>query len=185
MNLAETVQIMAVIRSEYPDFCKGFSQDELERKAALWQEMFADDSAGLVGAAVKAIIAADQREFSPKIGHIKEMMRSLTAAGELDEDQAWERIRRAASNSGYGAREEYERLPEGLRQMCSPGQLYEWSQMDADVFNSVIGSHFRKSYRARRESRRRDALLPADVKRLLTGLAEGAALEGGTSTGIS
>lgn len=179
MNLTETLQIMAVLRSEYPDFCKGFSQDELERKAALWQEMFADDDAWLVGAAVKAIIASDQREFSPKIGHIKEVMRSLASPGELDENQAWERIRRAASRSGYGAREEYERLPEGLQRMCSPGQLYEWSQMDSDVFNSVIGSHFRKSYRVRQESRRRDALLPSEVKRLIAEASGRMALEDG------
>lgn len=179
MNLTETLQIMAVIRSEYPDFCRGCSQEDIDRKAALWQEMFSGDDAGLVGAAVKAIIASDQREFAPKISHIKEAMRRLTDQDELDEDEAWQLLRKAVSRSGYGAQKEYDQLPEELQRMCSPGQLYEWSQMDSDVFNSVVASHFRKTYRARRDSRRRDALLPTDVKRFLAGFSERTALEAG------
>lgn len=179
MNLTETLQIMAVLRSEYPDFCRGFSQEELERKAALWQEIFSGDDAGLVGAAVKSIIVADQREFAPKVSHIKEEMRKLTSADDLDEDQAWELIRVAVSRSGYEAQKEYDKLPDVLQEMCSPGQLHEWSQMDSDVFNSVIGSHFRRAYRARQQSRKRDALLPPEVKQVIAGVAARAALESG------
>lgn len=179
MNLTETLQIMAVIRSEYQDFCKGFSQEELERKTALWQEIFSDDDAGLVGAAVKSIIVSDLREFAPKASHIKEEMRKLTGTYDLDEDQAWELIRLAVSRSGYEAQKEYDKLPEALRGMCSPGQLYEWSQMDSDVFNSVIGSHFRRTYRVRQQNQRRDALLPPKVKQVVAGVAECTALESG------
>lgn len=180
MNLKETLKIMAVIKSEYPGFGgRDLSGSDLDRKAAFWQEMFADDDYNLVAAALKCFIAEDTRGFAPSIGQIKDSMLRLTGAGGMDEDRAWERIRLAASRSGYGAREEYERLPEELRRMCSPGQLYEWSQMDSDVFNSVIGSHFRKSYRARQESQRRDALLPADVRRVLAGVSGPMALEDG------
>lgn len=179
MNKAETLKVMAIIRSEYSDFCKGFSDSDIERKAALWQKLFADDDAKLVNAAIIAIITSDQREFAPKPSHIKEAMRQLTSPNELDEDQAWELLRRAATHSAYGAQEEYDRLPKSLQGMCSPGQLYEWSQMDSDVFNSVIGSHFRKSYRVRQQSQRMDALLPASVKRVLAGVSERMALEDG------
>ena len=178
MNLNETLRIMAVIRSEYPSFGgRDLSGGDLDRKAALWQEMFADDEYALAAAALKCFIIEDTKGFAPSVGQIKGIMARLADGGGMDEERAWELLRRAASRSAYGAREEYERLPEELRHMCSPGQLYEWSQMDSDVFNSVIGSHFRKSYRARQESRRRDALLPAEVKRLIAGAAGQAALE--------
>lgn len=179
MNKTETLQVMAILRSEYSDFCRGFSDSDIERKAALWQKLFSNDDAKLVNAAIIAIITSDQREFAPKPSHIKEVMRQLTAPDELDEDQAWELIRYAAAHSAYGAQEEYDRLPKNLQEMCSPGQLYDWSQMDSDVFNSVIGSHFRKSYRARQQSQRRGSLLPADVKRVLAGVSERMALEDG------
>lgn len=180
MNLKETLQIMAVIKSEYPSFGgRDLSGSDLDRKAALWQEMFADDDYRLAAAALKCFIAEDTKGFAPSIGQIKDIMVRLMDADGMDEDRAWELLRQAVSRSGYGAREEYDRLPEELRRMCSPGQLYEWSQMDSDVFNSVIGSHFRKSYRARRESQRRDALLPADVRRVLAGASDRMALEDG------
>lgn len=180
MNLKETAKIMAVIKSEYPSFGgRDLTDADYDRKTALWREMFADDSYELVSAALKCFIAEDTKGFAPSIGQIKDIMVRLMDAGGMDEDRAWELLRQAVSRSAYGAREEYDRLPEGLRRMCSPGQLYEWSQMDSDVFNSVIGSHFRKSYRARRESQRRDALLPADVRRVLTVASDRMALEDG------
>lgn len=106
-------------------------------------------------------------------------MHQLSSAGGLDAAQAWELLREAASRSGYGAREEYDRLPPEVQEMTSPGQLFEYSQMDADVFASVIGSNFQKAYRVRQESRRRDALLPPEVKQVIAGVAARAALESG------
>ncbi len=180
MNLKETAKIMAVIKSEYPSFGgRDLTDADYDRKTALWREMFADDSYDLVSAALKCFIAEDIKGFAPSIGQIKGIMVRLTDAGDMDEDRAWELLRRAASRSGYGAQEEYDSLPEELRRMCSPGQLYEWSQMDSDVFNSVIGSHFRKSYRARKDSLRLDTLLPTDVKRFIAGAAKRVALKDG------
>ena len=87
-------------------------------------------------------------------------------------------MRRAASRSAYGAREEFERLPEDIRRIVgAPSQLFEWSQMDSDVFNSVVASNFQRAWTARTESRRRQALLPGGVRRVIAGLAERMALE--------
>lgn len=180
MNLHETGMVLDVLETAYPRMFSGPGSFDRQKTLGLWAKMFADDDAAVVAAAAKCFIAGDTKGFAPSIGQLKNIMLRLRDPGGLDEDQAWELIRKAASNSGYGAREEYERLPEDLRRICSPGQLYEWSQMDSDVFNSVVGSNFRRSWRARLESRRRDALLPADVKQALAGAAERMALGDGT-----
>ena len=52
--------------------------------------MFADDDVALVGAAVKSIIVAGEREFAPSIGQVKaEMQRIVTKRGGAG--GAWER----------------------------------------------------------------------------------------------
>lgn len=172
MTRQETGIIMDILATAYPGFYNRPGAPDRMQTLNLWMEMFADDDVAFVAAAVKSFIASDTKGFPPHIGAIKNAMHSLTRTGEMDEDQAWELLRNAASRSGYGAQEEYDKLPEDLRRMCSPGQLFEWSQMDSDVFNSVVGSHFRKSYRARQESRRQDALLPADVKKVISVISE-------------
>lgn len=179
MNLEQTGIIMDILRTAYPRFYSGPKAPDMRQTLQLWNELFKDDDAALVAAAVKSYIVTDIEGYPPHIGAIKAAMYQLTSAGDLDEQEAWELVRRAASRSGWGAQEEYDKLPEAVRKMTSPGQLYEWSQMDSDAFNSVVASNFRRSWRVRQESRRRDALLPAEVRRAITGAARRMALEDG------
>lgn len=185
MTRKETAVIMQILKTAYPRFYGGTEAPDMADTLRLWAEMFAGDDVALVAAAVKCFIAGDEKGFAPSIGQIKGLMAQLSSPEGLDEEQAWELLRRAASNSAYGAQEEFRRLPESLQRMCSPGQLYEWSQMDSSVFNSVVGSHFRKSYRARQEARRRDALLPPDVKQFLSGLSRPLSLEEGKPSAVT
>jgi len=177
MTLEETGAVMDVLRTAYPRFYGGPEAPDEVQTLKLWRGMFLDDDVAAVLAAVKCFIAEDQKGYAPSIGQIKNIMVRLMDRDSLDETQAWELLRRAAANSAYEARAEYERLPECVQSMCSPGQLYEWSQMDTDVFNSVVASHFQRSWRSRREDRRLSALLPSDVRRVLDGVAQRMALE--------
>ena len=166
MTRQETGVIMDVLTAAYPRFYSGPDAPDKRQTVNLWAEMFADDDVALVAAAVKSYIAADRKGFPPHIGAIKNAM------------LAWALVRRAASRSAYGAREEFERLPEDIRRIVgAPSQLFEWSQMDSDVFNSVVASNFQRAWTARTESRRRQALLPGGVRRVIAGLAERMALE--------
>ena len=178
MTRQETGVIMDVLTAAYPRFYSGPDAPDKRQTVNLWAEMFADDDVALVAAAVKSYIAADRKGFPPHIGAIKNAMPELTRSGEPDAAQAWALVRRAASRSAYGAREEFERLPEDIRRIVgAPSQLFEWSQMDSDVFNSVVASNFQRAWTARTESRRRQALLPGGVRRVIAGLAERMALE--------
>lgn len=178
MTFKETGIIMDILHTAYPRFYSGPNVPDRDQTLSLWAKMFADDDMALVAAAVKTFIVEDQKGFAPSIGEIKNVMLRLTQRGDMDEEEAWHLVRRAVSNSGWSAQEEFDRLPEKLQQMVgSPSQLHEWSQMDSDVFNSVVASNFRKSYRTRQESRRLDALLPTDIKRVISGLSGALALE--------
>lgn len=168
MTREETGIIMDILTAAYPRFYTGPNAPDIRRTMNLWAEMFAGDDAALVAAAVKSFIASDEKGYPPHIGAIKNAMYSLCRRGELDEAQAWELVRRAASRSAYGAQEEFDALPEEVRQAVgSPGQLRQWALMDSSAVGSVVASNFQRVWRARQESRRQSALLPPDVGRLL------------------
>ena len=169
--------IMDILAAAYPRFYCGPEAPDRVQVLKLWAEMFANDDVALVAAAVKCHIASDRGGYPPHIGAIKNEMAALTRPAGLDAAQAWELVRRAVSNSGYDSQEEYNRLPEEVRRAVgSPGQLYQWSQMDSSTFHSVVSSHFRKTWEAREAKRRQEALVPEDVRRLMSGLAEPLAL---------
>lgn len=180
MTRKETAIIMQILKTAYPAFYGRPDAPDMAQTLNLWAEMFSGDDVALVAAAVKSYIATDAKGYPPSIGAIKSEAHSLVSAGDLDEQEAWELARRAASRSGWGAQEEFDKLPEAVRRAVgSPGQLYEWSQMDSDVFNSVVASNFKRVWRARQESRRRDTLLPPEVRRVIAGAAAGMALGDG------
>lgn len=93
MTFEETRSILKIVKAEYPQSFRGITREDAEAKLNLWAEMFADDDVGLVGAAVKQIIVAGNREFAPNVGQIKEQMAKLI---EKHGGYAWQ----AAVNTG-------------------------------------------------------------------------------------
>lgn len=167
MTYEETLAIMGVLKAAYPNYYKGMSRADAEGIVGLWTEMFRDDQAQIVAAAVKAHIATDAKGFPPHIGAIKEAIVKLTRPPELElsEMEAWALVSRAVSNGIYGAQKEFDALPPVVQQVVgSPNQLKEWAMMDADVVGSVVSSNFQRSYKARAAHAKEFLALPADVR---------------------
>lgn len=181
MTREETAQILRVIKTEWRHSFANITRQDMENMLNLWAEMFADDDAGIVGAAVKSIIVAGNREFAPNIGQIKEQMRKLTEKhGDKSEAEAWARIRKAIRNSGYESREEFERLPPILQRLVgSPSQLREWAMMDSDELNTVVASNVQRAYRTMQQREIETAKLPKEVKAYIAGYAQKLALSDG------
>ena len=177
MNRAETLAVMGVLKAAYPTYYRDMSRRDAESVVALWVDMFADEPAPLVAAAVKALIATDEKGFPPHIGAVKARVRQLTQAPEMTDGEAWAVISRALRNSAYDSQREFDALPPRLQRLVgSPSQLREWAMLDAETVQSVIASNFQRAYRARAASDREYDALPADVKRVLKEAAERFAL---------
>ena len=174
MTFDETRAILKIVKAEWPQSFSGMTRDDAEARLNLWAEMFSCDDARLVGAAVKAIIVAGNREFAPNVGTIKEQMRKMTDAGDKTEAEAWARIRKAIRNSGYEAREEFDQLPAILKKLVgSPSQLHEWSMMDSEELNTVVASNVQRAYRTMKQRENEAMKLPPDVKDFIAQLADG------------
>lgn len=168
MERNEVLQIMAVLRTAYPNSYRSTTRQEAESEVDLWQAMFSDDDPALVGAAVKAIIVSDTREFSPNIGIVKEKMRELTQPKELTEAEAWGIVAKAVRNGVWGSKEEFEKLPaECKRIVGSPNQLREWAMMDSGALHSVVASNFQRSYKIIAQRKKEEAKLPTDIRKML------------------
>lgn len=165
MNMQDTLAVLSVIKTEYPNEFRRMGREEAERKATLWQNMFADDDPKLVGAAVKSYIVSDESGFAPKIGQIKAKMRELTEPETDTEMEAWNLVRKALRNSTYHAEEEFLKLPGVLQRIVgAPEQLKVWAKMPDETVQSVIASNFQRSFRWKITEARRYEALPPDVK---------------------
>lgn len=175
MNRQETGIIMDILATAYPRFYAGKDAPDPARAVALWSEMFAHDDVALVAAAVKALIASDDKGFPPHVGAVKAKLRQLTgqAYPEFSEAEAWSKISKAVRNGIYGAKEEYDKLPPTLRRIVgSPAQLREWAMLDSETLHSVVASNVQRSFRAISTQEQETAKLPKDVRAQILKLAE-------------
>ena len=180
MNKSETSKIIAVLMASYPNFLNNKTPTDIQATISVWDEMLKDYSYQEVSIAVKVCITQDKSNFAPSIGQvINKIIGFRNQGNELTEQEAWNLVSRATKNSAYHATEEYEKLPEVVKQIVTPSQLKEWSQMDSDSVQSVVASNFMRSYKAKVASNKEYQALPNNIKQLLSGMADKFSIEGG------
>lgn len=165
MTLQEANKILAIIAETYPLFLKDRNPSIT---ADLWQHLFEEESYEIVEAGLMAYIATDSTGFPPTVGSIKKMISQYIHKTEMDDYEAWNAVLKAASNSIYNSKEEYAKLPRAVQEIVgSPNQLREWAMMNPEEVETVIGSHFRRSYNARKEARKQFDMLPSGLRNTL------------------
>ena len=177
MTRQETGIIMDILATAYPRFYAGPDAPDPEKAVALWAEMFAEDDVAIVAAAVKALIATDDKGFPPHIGAVKAKVRQITQPSGMTPQEAWNLVAKAIRNSAYDSREEYDKLPKEIQRLVgSPNQLRDWATMDSDTVHSVVASNFQRSFAARQKADNDFKALPRDVQAMIGTVAERMAL---------
>ena len=181
MTVEETLKIMAVLKASYPTFYKDMNRTDAESIVNLWAEMFAEDDYRLVAAAVKVLIATDSKGFPPVIGQVKCKLNALQGAkSSISDVEAWNLVSKAIKNGIWGAKREFDALPESVKKIVgSPQQLTDWAKMSEESVHSVVASNFQRSYRAKVAEEKEYAALPPDVRRMIEGQAYKPQIEGG------
>lgn len=169
MTFEQTRAILKILKTNYPQSFKNWTKEQSIDFLNLWAEAFKDEPAQIVVAAVKAIIYSDTREFAPNIGQVKNKIFELTNDSTMSEHEAWGLVFNALSNSGYHAKEEFEKLPPVIQRIVGgPSQLKEWCMMDTQTLNSVVSSNFMRSYRSRAKYEQEYQALPNEIKTMLS-----------------
>lgn len=180
MTREETGRILAVLRAVYPNFYTHATPEDAAALIALWTEMFADDDYAVINAAVKALIATDEKGFPPTIGAIKARVRQITQPEALTPQEAWALVAKAVRNGYYGAEEEYAALPDEVRRVVgSADQIRRWADVESPTLHTVVASNFQKSFAARMEQKKSYDALPASVRQMLPGATQQAQLPTG------
>lgn len=197
MTRQETGIIMNILTTAYPRFYSGQDAPDPRKTMSLWAEMFRDDPVELVAAAVKALIATDDKGFPPHIGAVKASMRKLVQPDEMTEMEAWRLVRQAIRGASMSpssrritaaggvdnrssAQRHFEELPPILQRVVGgPEQLAAWEQISNEQIDTVIQSNFMRSYRARAQQEREFQALPQDVRAMIGQAVGRTALEDG------
>lgn len=200
MTRQETGIIMNILTTAYHRFYSGQNAPDPRKTMSLWAEMFRDDPVELVAAAVKALIATDEKGFPPHIGAVKASMRKLVQPDEMTEMEAWRLVRQAIRGASMSpssrlitaagidnrtsAQKNFEALPPILQRVVgTPEQLAAWEQVEDDKIETVIQSNFMRSYRARAQQEREFQALPQDVRAMIGRTAKTEALNEGKENG--
>ncbi len=111
-----------------------------------------------------------QEEYPPTIAGLRKKVAEITAplSEDMSELEAWALVKKAISNSGYYATEEFNKLPELCQKAIgNPANLREMSMMPTDTVNSVEQSHFIRNYRAQLDRKRADSQIAPEVLKLI------------------
>jgi hypothetical protein len=182
MNKSETSKIIAVLMASFPNFLSNKTATDIQATISIWDEMLKDYNYQEVSIAIKACISQDKTGFAPSIGQvINKILSFRNQENELTEQEAWNYVSKAIKNSGYHATEEYEKLPEIIKQVVTPSQLYEWSQMETDSVQSVVASNFMRSYKVKVAKNKEYQALPNEVKQLISGMSNRLSIASGGS----
>ena len=100
-------------------------------------------------------------------------MQKLKRSNDLDELAAWALVSKACRNGLYGYREEFAKLPPDVQAAVgAPEQLRAWAMMDTEAVESVIASNFQRNYRTTKARQKELDKLPADVRKMISGIAD-------------
>lgn len=172
MDKREVLQVVAMLEVAYPHYYSKLSDEQFKNLVSLWTVQFKDDNANLVANVINGIIATDLSPFPPSIAMIKSKALDLLGDKSITEQEAWNIVLKASSNSSFNAKKEYDNLPEDIKTLCSPSQLREWGLMNIETLNSVVASNFMRSYKVRVKESREQKLLPSSVKLAIGSIVE-------------
>lgn len=164
MTVDEMKKILAYLRVSYP---KSFEHlktlEDEEMYLNVWYDIFREEDARLVMAAVRKAVSDNFTGFAPPIGVIRNVMVDLTAAGSMPAEEAWKIARSFWSSIGSDdpreIRADWEQLPESIKRIYQPEDMVELGfRMSSHEVDAFEKPRFMKAW-AEEEKRQRSSVL--------------------------
>ena len=144
MNKEETKQILTILRLNYPQSFRGYTNEETYMFLDMWCEAFKNEDVKSVINAVKNIIYTDTREFAPNIAQVKAKIYDMTHQEELNDIEAWNMAYKAIRHNGELAKQEFAKLPLKVQQAVGDySQLVNWGMADISQIGYIQQSFIR------------------------------------------
>ena len=152
MNREETSKLLTILKINYPQSFRSYTNEETYALLDLWAEAFKNDDAAIVNRAIKSIVYSDTREFAPNIAQVKAKIYDLTHKEDLNEIEAWNMAYKAIRHNGEQAKKEFNKLPKVVQKAVGDyGQLISWALADVSQL-SYIQQSFIKNFNKVKEA---------------------------------
>lgn len=165
MTRDEVVATLKILKIAYPGFYSKMSARDGIDAINVWCEMFDEDDVNAVKCALYKILE-EHADYPPTIADIKIKLKELRQAvsGEKTSEELWQILKNAVSNGYYGAKEEFEKLPDELKKFLgSPYALKELSQIDTATLNTVTKGQFLKQISSIRDKVKFERETPPEI----------------------
>ena len=169
MTREETIKVIGIITTAYPNFDKFRDEKHIRSMVAIWADMFSEDDAGLVALAVKEHISTSK--WPPSIAEIREIMTRIAHPDIIPPDEAWEVVSKYLDTEGeYNYGDIYRALPRTIAEAVDSigyGQLYAMHVAYARGHAAKAGLDrvaFMQAYEDKVERQRRKAMLPGSLR---------------------
>lgn len=143
MNSQETIAVLKVLQTAYPQSFRGWGKAQAENFVKLWAEAFKDMPAEIVTQAVKNIIYNSTADFAPNVGQVNAEIKEMAMVNSIPASAGWDAVKgfMRHCDSNYPDSEEnrvlYDRLPEEVKAMYSMTELLGMAQrssVDNDTY---------------------------------------------------
>ena len=139
----------------------------------MWFALLQDLPYKLANVAIQKHMLTEK--FPPTPAEIREKAAQMIEVPEteMSELEAWALVRKAIRNSGYHAKEEFDKLPEACREAVgNAANLEEWAKMDYEKVESVGQSHFIRNFRTAVLRIKEEQRLPEQMRKLISEMRE-------------
>ena len=152
MNREETSKVLTILKLNYPQSFRSYTDEETYMLLDMWSEAFKAEDASIVTQAVKSIIYSDTREFAPNIAQVKAKIYDMSHHDEINELDAWKMAYKAIRHNGEQAKKEFEKLPTIVQKAIGDySQLINWAMADISQI-SYIQQSFIKNFNKTKEA---------------------------------
>lgn len=131
-----------LVQLMFPNTYKNFTTEDLSMLIEAWELQFRNVDDVQVFSALNGVIS--KSDYPPTVAEIK---RQLVGEEEENEEDVWYTLLEAGSNGIYGAEEEWEKLPAGIKAITTPWTLREIAMADNESLR-FVKKEIMENYRA-------------------------------------
>lgn len=166
MTRDETVKLLYLLHTTYPNSFSGLNTEKIGQMADVWQMILEEENFNEIQTAFKMYCKTDTTGFAPVPGQLIALIHDITEPYVSTADEAWSKVLMAARDGTYHAEERFSAFDD-ITKMCvgSPSNLSAMSLVDETALTTVIRSQFVKEYRRLEEMYRKEHRYGSDVQR--------------------
>lgn len=134
MTIEDAYKVIVTLKAVYNAAFSKYSKQDFDNLAAAWAACLEDYDYKTVSMGVKAYMTTNTSQFPPVPSQIIDNIHRLKAATQekpLEASEAWALVDKAIRNSGYYAKQEFDKLPPLVQKAVGSAECLKTMATDA------------------------------------------------------